>query len=113
MTNGNNNAIKVPVLGVKLPGSKSPQGRYAYSIIFITYAATTYMNYKEKVSNRTHGYTAATFLVSAVFMAYHVSCLRNGGCNWYSNFSLITPIIGAVLAVMAARKISKKAEESE
>lgn len=89
-----------------LPGTKSMQGRLGYLITLITYISLLISLYKLEMLDQTTAIAVTiSYIVQAVFLGYHLSCLVNGNCTWYSYISLIIPVTIAVLMVIAAQSI--------
>lgn len=87
-----------------LPGTKSIQGRLGYIITLVTYVALMITLYKLESLDQTTALTVTfTYLIQAMFLGYHLSCLVNGKCTWYSYISLILPISMAVMMVLIAQ----------
>ena len=90
-----------------LPGTKSTHGRviyYSYFISIIALVFTLGLNAQNSM------YLALGWLLYTIFLAYHVSCLVNGGCTWYATLNLIIPVLLAGLLLYVS--IQKSTEDT-
>ena len=87
-----------------LPGTKSTQGRLGYMATLVSYVSLLMvLKNMDSLDQKNIIRITLLYLFQAIFLGYHLSCLANGKCTWYSYVSLVLPVAMAVFMVLAAK----------
>ena len=92
---------------LQLPGTKSTQGRLGYVATLVSYVSLLMiLKNMDSLDQKNIIRITLLYLFQAIFLGYHLSCLANGKCTWYSYVSLVVPVAMAVFMVLAARDMN-------